>query len=255
MTLLSARNLEVLRAGRCVVDSLSFDLTSGEMLGLVGPNGAGKTSLLGALIGAVPSAGQITLSGRPLETFAARERAEQISYLQQGQECHWAISVATLVGLGRLPRRSAFQAAGAADRQAIERTLIDLQLTELAERSIHTLSGGEKARAFLARALVGEPKVLLADEPVAALDPGQQLTVMQQMRRRADAGLAVIIVLHDLSLAAQCCDRLLLLHQGRLRLCGEPCQVLNSPEIEDAYDVAFSLGEIAGALNVQAQPR
>ncbi len=255
MSLLSVQNLKVVRVNRSVVDSVSFDLASGEILGLIGPNGAGKTSLLRALIGAIPAEGQIALSAKPLETFSVRERAAQISYLQQGQQCHWAINVANLVGLGRLPRRSPFQAAGAADYQAIEATLADLQLTDFAERSIQTLSGGEKARAFLARALVSEPTLLLADEPVAALDPGQQLLVMQQMRRRADAGLAVIIVLHDLSLAAQFCDRLLLIHQGRARLCGEPRQVLKSQEIEEAYDVAFSLGEIAGALNVQAQPR
>lgn len=255
MSLLTVEGLSLSRGKRRLIGDLSFTLPAGAMVGLVGPNGAGKTSLLRALVGVLPHEGQILLDHRPLALLTPRERARQIGYLSQEQACHWAISVETLVGLGLLPQRSPFRADGPAEHAAVAAALAEFGLEPLRQRTLPSLSGGERARALLARALVGRPRLLLADEPVAALDPGQQLRVMAALRRRVEAGLTVLIVLHDLSLAARCCDRLLLLDQGRLRAEGPPAEVLQSEAAAESYGVAFALGEVGGAPSVQARLR
>ncbi len=251
--LLTARDLGVTLRHRAVLAGVELDLAPGEVVGLIGPNGAGKTTLLRALAGLVPAQGTITLEGRPLADFTPAERGQRVGFLPQDGGVAWALPVAELVALGRLPHSGPFRAPGSADRAAVDRALATLELEPLRRRPVTELSGGERARALLARVLAGEPRLLLADEPVAGLDPAHLLRVMAELRRLAAAGTAVVVVLHDLTLAARYCDRLLLLDQGRLVLQGAPLAVLGSAQAARSYGVRLTLGDLGGGAVVVAE--
>ena len=244
-TILQAQELSVRLGGREVVCSVSFELTPGEVVGLIGPNGSGKSTCVSALAGIRrPSSGVVKLDGTLLERVALRARARSVSYLPQNPECHWPLSVRQVVALGRLPHRSIWGGLGVGDAAAIDRAMIKLEVTELADRRVDRLSGGERMRVMLARALAPEPRVLLVDEPTDGLDPNHQLHVMELLRATAAEGRAVLAVLHDLSLAERFCDRLLLLHEGRLLASGAPRDVLIPENVARAYRVeAVVLGE------------
>ena len=236
-------NLSVKLGGRQVVAGISTELAGG-LIGLVGPNGAGKSSLVRAIAGLVPSQGTILIDGKP--ALALRERARRIAYLSQGQAVFWPVTVERLVALGRLPHLAPFARPADADHNAIERALTRTDLLDLRDRSIDQLSGGERARVLLARALAVEAPLLLADEPLAALDPAHQIEVMQLLRAEAARGATVIAVLHDLTLAARWCDRLLLMDQGQLVADGAPRQVLTAERIDAVYGVSAFIGEAEG---------
>lgn len=243
--ILQAENLTVLLNGREVVSEVSFVLNPGEVVGLIGPNGSGKSTCISALAGLRRLAtGHVTLDRRPLARVAPRERARMLSYLPQNPECHWPLSVRQVVALGRLPHRSLWGGLGAEDNAAIDRAMEKLEVTDLAERRVDRLSGGERMRVMLARALAPEPRVLLVDEPTDGLDPNHQLHVMELLRTSAASGCAVLAVLHDLSLAERFCDRLLLLHEGRMLASGPSREVLVPANVARAYRVeAEFLGE------------
>jgi iron complex transport system ATP-binding protein len=237
--------------GRRLVDEVSLSLRPGELLGLIGPNGAGKSSLLKALAHLLPYQGQICLDGELLSSLSPRQRALRLAYLGQGDQSSWPLRLRDYVALGRLPHRDHWGMAlrlrgddqAALDGAAIDQALQQMHLGELAQRRFDQLSGGERARARLARALaVGSP-LLLADEPVAALDPFHQLNVMQLLRGQCAQGKAALVVLHDLTLASRFCDRLLLLDQGRVVDCGTTRQVLTPKNLQQVYQVQAMLGE------------
>lgn len=243
--ILQASSLSVRLGGREAVAGVSFAVNSGEVVGLIGPNGSGKSTCIGALAGIRrPAGGSVLLDGVPLERVAPRARARSISYLPQNPECHWPLSVRQVVALGRLPHRSLWGGLGASDAAAIERAMAKLEVAELAERRVDRLSGGERMRVMLARALAPEPRVLLVDEPTDGLDPNHQLHVMELLRASAAEGCAVLAVLHDLSLAERFCDRLILLHEGRMLASGGPREVLVPANVAPAYRVeTVVLGE------------
>jgi iron complex transport system ATP-binding protein len=243
--IVQANGLSVRLGGREVVADVSFSVNAGEVVGLIGPNGSGKSTCISALAGIrKPSSGGVTLDGEALERVAPRVRARSVSYLPQNPECHWPLSVRQVVALGRLPHRSLWGGLGVGDAAAIERAMAKLEVAELAERRVDRLSGGERMRVMLARALAPEPRVLLVDEPTDGLDPNHQLHVMELLRASAAEGCAVLAVLHDLSLAERFCDRLLLLHEGRLLAAGPPREVLVTENVARAYRVeAVVLGE------------
>ncbi len=250
MTLLDAERISVTLAGRAIVNGVSLQATAGQIVALLGPNGAGKTTLLAALAGLRPFQGIVRIQGRPLASLNRREKARTLAYLPQGQIAHWPLTVRRLVELGRLPHLAPWQPPVAADRLAVQSALHRTGIAELAERSFDTLSGGERARVLLARVLAVEAPLVLADEPVASLDPFHQLQVMELLRDYANSGAAVVIVLHDLTLAARFCDELLLLREGTLIAHGSPVEVLSAAHLADAYRVIALHGERDGQYYV-----
>lgn len=230
------------RGGRAVLTDVTGAATPGRLTLLVGPNGAGKSSLLTLLAGlARPDAGEVSLDGAPLLALSDRDRAQRIGYLPQERDIHWDIDVATLVGLGRLPhRRSALLRAApdSADRAAVEEALAMTDCAHLARRRVQSLSGGEAARVLLARVLAGHPRWLLADEPLASLDPAHRFATLELLRRIAAAGKGVVAVLHDLPLAARFADHVLLMDRGRIVAAGPPDEVLTAEAIAQLFGVA-----------------
>ena len=216
------------------LDSATLDLRPGEITAICGPNGAGKSTLLTVLAGLLaPGAGTASLDGAPLATIPARSRAQAIGYLPQNAEIAWDIDVATLTGLGRLPWRS----SPADDRAAINEALVATDLVPLASRPMSKLSGGERARALLARVLAGKPRWVLADEPLAALDLAHQAALLRTFRALASEGVGVVLVLHDLARAMNGADRAVVLDKGRIVADGPPPLALSGEQIARTWGV------------------
>ncbi|MCR8546507.1 ABC transporter ATP-binding protein [Salipiger sp. P9] len=227
MSLLSLDALTV-RRGQCpVVDGVTLSIEPGECVGLIGPNGAGKTTLMRAALGLIPHAGQSSLSALP-----ARERARAAAWLPQAREIAWPISVETLVALGRLPHDSR---AGALRADAVGAALSRMGLEGFRQRKATELSGGEQARVLIARALAQEAPLLMADEPIAGLDPAAQIATLRIFEDLAQEGHAVLTSLHDLTLAARHCTRLILLDRGRLAADGPPLEVLTEDTLAQVF--------------------
>ncbi|MET0089060.1 MAG: ABC transporter ATP-binding protein [Candidatus Thiodiazotropha sp.] len=240
MSLLKGQALRVVRRQQALLDGVDIALQPGELLGLIGPNGAGKSTLLRLLAGIRNAdSGGVLFRDAHLGSYEPATRARHIAYLPQAGDVAWPMSVERLVTLGRTPHLGPWQQLGPGDRAIIDRVLERTDLLGLRERPYDTLSGGEQARVRLARALATEADVLLADEPVATLDPAHQLDVMDLLREICDAGRAVIVVLHDLSLAAHYCDRLHLLHRGRTLAEGNPGEVLCEENLQSAYAITL----------------
>ncbi|WP_368922276.1 ABC transporter ATP-binding protein [Comamonas aquatica] len=245
MRTLSVESLQVAWRGQTCVQDLSFQVQSGELLALIGPNGAGKSTVLRALAQLLPHQGRVLLDGEDLARLAPRQRARRLAYLAQGDQVAWPLQVRDFVALGRLPHQGRWRLASASktDQNAVDAALSAMHLTDMAERHLHALSGGERARARLARAMAVQAPLLLADEPVAALDPYHQLSVMELLRAQCNAGHAVVVVLHDLTLASRFCDRVLLLQGGQAVACGAPRHVLTPAHLQRVYQVQAMHGE------------
>ena len=243
---IEARGLVVRFGGRVALAGLDCDLVSGELVGLIGPNGAGKTTLLRVLAGLQrPDAGEARYDGLSAGELGRATLARRVAYLAQSGLSHWPLSVAHVVALGRLPHQRPFSPPSAADRAAVEAALAAAEVAELRDRPIGTLSGGERARALLARALAVGGDILLADEPVATLDPLHQLRAMALLRAEARKGAGVVAVLHDLTLATRFCDRLIVLAEGRVVADGPPA-ALTDAVLAEAYGVEALRGERDG---------
>ena len=247
MTRLTADGINVRIDGAEIVAGASLAAAAGELVGLIGPNGAGKTTLLRAVAGLAPCDGTVLLDGRPAAALDRRAFARALAYLPQGHDVHWPLTARRLVALGRLPHLAPWQRPGPADAAAIDRAMARTDIAHLGGRNVQTLSGGERARVLLARALAVEAPLLLADEPIAALDPYHQLHVMALLRATADAGAAIVAVLHDLTLAARHCDRLVLMHEGRVLAEGDPAAVLDDGNLRAAYRLAALRGTHEGS--------
>ncbi|WXL26538.1 ABC transporter ATP-binding protein [Ectopseudomonas mendocina] len=212
------------------LNSISFTVKRGDMLGVIGPNGAGKSTLLRCLAGIQPYSGRIEYECRDLSELNQRQRARLFGYLPQAQHSAWALRVEDVVALGRLPW-------GDEDRQKIEAAMRLTDVDQWRKRSVAQLSGGEQARVWLARVLAGEPNVLLADEPIASLDLKHQRTIMELLRGHSNWQQATILSLHDLSLAARYCDKLCLMAEGNLLAFGTPEDVLTPQHLSLAFGV------------------
>lgn len=239
---LAVEHIRVSLGGTYVLRGLSLAVERASFIGLVGPNGAGKTTLVRAIANLIAFEGKISLDDVPVGAIGTRARARKIAYLAQGAESHWPLSVERLVALGRLPHLEPFRAPRPADEAAIERAMTLADVVPFRHRDVLTLSGGERARALLARALAVEAPLLLVDEPVASLDPYHQLGVMEVLGAYVAEGRTVVAVLHDLSLAARYCDRLVLLDEGRVRADGAPADVLTAENLRAVYRVEAEIG-------------
>ena len=238
MTSLSVTAVHAQFGRKVVLESISADFAAGRLTCIVGPNGAGKSTLLSVLAGLrAPESGSVVLDGTNFNAIAPRDRARRLAFLPQIPEVAWDIDVRTLVGLGRTPYIGA-RGLGAEDEAAVDRALAITGTAPMSRRNVTTLSGGERARVLLARALAGEPQWLLADEPLAGLDPGYQLeaaTLFREMAR--DQGRGVIVTLHDLHLALRMADRVLVLAGKRIIADGPPKQALSPEILKQAYGV------------------
>jgi iron complex transport system ATP-binding protein len=238
-TLLTARGLNVILAGRLVLKDVSLALSSGHLVALVGPNGAGKTTLLRALAGLVPSAGAIEVGGAALSSLSLRERARRFAYLPQGHVVHWPLAARDIVALGRYPHGATDPARlTPKDTEAVLRAMQATDVMEFSERRVTELSGGERSRVALARVLAVEAPVILADEPTASLDPRHQFDVMKSLRASADNGVLVIVVTHDLGLAARFADTVLVLSDGRLVSQGAPAEALSEKVMGEVFRIS-----------------
>jgi len=253
--MLRAQDVSVELASTPIVEHATLELRRGELTLLVGPNGAGKTTLMRALAGLLPAQGSIELAGRPLASYSARDRARQIAYLPQGHVFHWPMSVAAVVALGRHPHADAFAPLADADRSAVGRALAATAVEPWASRAVTTLSGGERARVALARALATQAPILLADEPTMSLDPRHQLIVMELLARAAHDGGAVLAIVHDLALAARFGDRVIMMERGRLVADGAARDVLTPERIADVFAVEATITDSAvGPIPVLRRP-
>ncbi|MDB5725947.1 MAG: fecE [Novosphingobium sp.] len=239
MTRLVVKKLTVPIGRAEILKDVSFAAEGGQLIGLVGPNGAGKSTLLRALARLLrPTAGSITLNGKDVLRMPGREAARSMAYLAQGDTVHWPLAAEVAVSLGRAPHVGPLAGRSAADHAAIERAMELTGVTAMRDRDVTRLSGGERARVLLARSLAVEAPVLLADEPVGALDPRHGLNIMALLREQAAGGTLVIVVLHDLVLASRFCDRLIVLGGGRVVADGAPGEVLGPAAIEQHYAVS-----------------
>ena len=259
--MLQAHGIAVQRGERQILSDIDLSLPAGQVIGVLGANGAGKSTLLAALAGELsPSTGRITLNGRPLSAWPAAELARRRAVLPQSPSLQFDLPVATVIGMGAYPHarharigaprtdsRDTAQAAIAEDQRILQRVLALADVQDLYEHRYRRLSGGEQQRVHLARVLYqlllarqghDEYRVLMLDEPTASLDPRHQLHLLSAVHTLAhEENVAALVIVHDLNLAAGCCDRLLLLGQGRVAACGTPAQVLTPDTLRQVYGV------------------
>lgn len=243
--MISARNVGVRIDSRAILDDVSLDVQTGEVLALVGPNGAGKSTLLSVLSGdRKPDSGTVTIDGRDVGGIRHAELARLRAVLTQENSVSFPFRVSEVVAMGRSPWARSVESR---DDVAVVNEALDVtDVVELGERRYTTLSGGEKARVSLARVLAQHTPVVFLDEPTAALDLRHQEDVMRVARSMAVDGRAVVVVLHDLSLAGAYSDRLALIAHGKLDAIGTPSEVLTAERIERVYGLPVDLHDIGG---------
>jgi ABC-type cobalamin/Fe3+-siderophores transport system ATPase subunit len=240
---LRAENLNFAHGSQPVLHDVNAAFAPGKFSVILGPNGAGKSTLLACLAGLLkPDGGTAMLGDDPVADMRDEARARAIGLLPQGAETHWGINAESLVALGRYPHRKGF-GLSAADQLAIAAAMTATGTTAFAGRPVTNLSGGERARVLMARVLAGEPQWILADEPLANLDPGYQIDMLDLLRAQADSGKGVIAVLHDLHHAVRFADHVVLLHKGRLFASGDVTSVISPQNLADVYGIDAALLE------------
>ncbi|MFT8675514.1 MAG: ABC transporter ATP-binding protein [Acetobacter sp.] len=233
--MLAVENLSYRQGGASLLGHVTAAFPAGRLTGIIGPNGAGKSTLLRLAAGLlVPSGGQVSCMGESLATMSLARRARHLAYMPQDVPALPPMPVREVVSLGRLPYGES--PAHALRHPAVDRALREVGLAALGQRLASQLSGGERARLMLARALAMQTPVLLADEPIAALDPAHALAVMQVFRALAASGSCVVVVLHDLLLATRLCDTLIMMKDGRIAHMLEPAQLTDSM-VREIYGV------------------
>ena len=234
--MLEAQSITVSRLGRCLLDDVTASFEPGKVNVIIGPNGAGKSTFLSCLAGLiVADRGAVMLDGEGIELLAAKERARRIGLLPQNGEVNWDVKVCDLVALGRFAYSG--KSSAGEDRAAIDAAMNAADCAQFASRNVMQLSGGEKARVLLARVLAGQPDWLLADEPLANLDPRYQLELLAHLRRLAEDGVGIIAVLHDLTLAARIADNVVLLQDGRVFAFGSVQSVMTPANLNAVFGI------------------
>lgn len=227
------------RGGVCVLDDVSLVATRGQLTALVGPNGAGKSSLIKTVLGLLKAeSGAVWVDGAPVQSLSPKERAQKMAYLPQDRSLAWSMTGGDLAALGRYAwGAAAYDRLSPAHRDQVDLALEQASASHLKDRLVHDLSGGEQARLHLARALASNAPILLADEPIASLDPRHQLEAMAALRRQADQGATVICALHDLELARRHADQIAVLDRGRMRIVATPDHALNDQVLAKIFGV------------------
>lgn len=234
--MLEAQNIGVMRHGRCLLDGVTARFKPGKVNVIIGPNGAGKSTMLSCLAGLiVADSGAVMLDGDGIEHLAAKERARRIGLLPQNGEVNWDVKVRDLVALGRFAYSG--KSSAAEDQAAIDAAMNAADCAQFAGRNVLQLSGGEKARVLLARVLAGQPEWLLADEPLANLDPRYQIELLAHLRRLAEHGVGIIAVLHDLTLAARIADNVILLQDGNVFASGPVQSVMTQANLNAVFGI------------------
>lgn len=239
MSLLSTQQLAVSLGKHKVVSNATIKLEPGRFYGLVGPNGAGKTSLLKTLAGLIkPTSGKMSFNDQNLSAIPIEQRARKIAYLAQDRTAHWPLLTERVVALGRFPHRAHWQKLGDEDAAIVQAAMTSADVLQFKDRRIDTLSGGEVMRVLLARAIAVQAEILLADEPVSALDPAHALAVMQLLQDECKDSRSVVAVMHDLTLAARFCHELILMHKGQIIAQGKPMDVLSAENLKQVYNIS-----------------
>jgi iron complex transport system ATP-binding protein len=241
---------------RNAVGNVDLDVAAGEMVAVLGPNGSGKSTLLRLLLGALsPADGDVTLFGRTLTDWPRDEIARAVGVVTQAEELAFPLTVRELVAMGRYPHLGAWRREGAVDRAAIARALDRCGLADLSERSVLELSGGERQRARVARALAQEPRTLLLDEPTASLDIAHEMSLFELLAELRLDGVTIVIVTHNINVAARYADRLVLLDRGRIAAAGLPGHVLTHDIIQRVYRWPVDIRQDGDAPQVVPQRR
>jgi iron complex transport system ATP-binding protein len=233
MSLLSVQNLSVTLRNRPVIRDVSFEVQPGEFIGLLGPNGSGKTSLMRAVLGLLPATGRSSLA-----EMNTSDRARAVSWMPQSREIAWPIPVERLVALGRLPHLPQGLQLPMADQALVDQAINRMGLVSFRRRAASRLSGGEQARALIARALAQDTPLFMADEPATGLDPAHQISTTEIFATLAAEGRSALVSLHDLGLAARHCTRLILLSEGRILADGAPSDVLTPDLMARAFGIS-----------------
>lgn len=245
------RDLVVELGGRTILDRIDLDVPEGAFTALVGPNGSGKTTLVRTLFRAIsPRSGAITIEGRPLQDYDQRTLARKMAVLRQEPELAFDFNVEELVLTGRSPYKRLLDLDGPEDRRIVEEALAMTDAAHLRDRSFATLSGGEKQRILLARALAQQPKILLLDEPTNHLDVRHRLEVLTRVR---ELGVTVLAALHDLALADRFADRVVMLHEGRVHASGPPEEVITPENVKAVFGVRARRVEDALTFSLDAE--
>jgi len=246
---LALEHVSVLYGGYCALERVSAAFSRPSLVGIVGPNGAGKSTLLKAIAGLTERTGSIRLDSDCLDDAPAELVARKVAYCSQSAFPAWPVCVREIVALGRLPYRND-HASRAQDATATATAIERMALEKLSERSIDTLSGGERARTLLARTLATQATVLLVDEPTSDLDPYHEIRTMEILREESQRGVIVIAVLHNLTLAARFCDQIVMLDNGQIRASGAPASVLNADLLANVYGIEAVIGAHEGSTLV-----
>ncbi|MEO5938436.1 MAG: ABC transporter ATP-binding protein [Sphingomonas sp.] len=249
MSVLRLDGVSLVRSSRTVLDKVDVQFAAGKLTAVIGPNGAGKSTMLQVAAGLLkPDAGTASLDGADVAAMSRQALARRRAYLPQRPVVDWPISVERVVALGLLPQLPTFGGLPAELAPAIERALTECDVGDLRDRSATTLSGGELARVMLARAIVGDPALLIVDEPTADLDPRHGIDAARRLRARADAGCTVVMAIHDLDLAMRFADEIVAIRDGAVRAAGQIGEVMTEAVLADLYDVRVRIArDIDGA--------
>ena len=241
--MLTVENLQAGYGDKRVLENVTLEVAAGQFLGLLGPNGCGKTTLLRAIRGTLPpQGGCVRLEGRDLQSISKQSLARTMAYLPQDLVVELDFTVRELALMGRSPHLSRFATESDEDRRAADAAMQRADVLHLADRPVTALSGGERRRALIAMCLAQEPRIFLLDEPTNHLDLAHQLSILDLLLRlNREAGLVVVAVFHDLNLAAEYCDRVLMLDRGQVVAVGPPVDVLTIERIRSVYGVTVSL--------------
>jgi iron complex transport system ATP-binding protein len=244
--------VSLVRSSRTILDNLNVEFAAGKLTAVIGPNGAGKSTMLQVAAGLLkPDAGAAFLDGNDISALNRQTLARRRAYLPQRAAVDWPITVERVVALGLLPQLPAFGGMPAELAQAIDRAISDCDVADLRDRQATTLSGGELARVMLARAIVGDPELLIIDEPTADLDPRHGIDAARRLRGRADAGRTVVMAIHDIDLAIRFADEIVALRDGAVHAAGAVADIMTEEMLGSLYDVRVRIARDADGASVR----